>query len=473
MDEEGPGGGGQPSRLPELSRTERYADHPDRVGLVVDELELRRAKAEAEKRKLQAAYTASEEARARSTRLQEMLAAASGLISASPDPAAAIREIAEQVVSALADVCIADVSTDEGILQRLAVAAADPGRQDLVRAARLVRPAPEPGTALAAAMSLGKPLLVPSLSGSGSGAGNPALRHERFVHACGARSALYVPIVAHGRALGAFTFLSVASKHAFGGMDLAAADQLARHAALALENHRLFDHARRAEHARAQLLQCVGENLARPITGLLATVEALVQTLPGARAPAGRRQVEDVRRGIQRTRRLMEDLVDVARIDSGTLTVQRAAADLASLVEDALGPLRPTAEANHIQVQVLVPPRARAVCCDGARIVQVLHSLIDNALKFTPRAGRVRVAAERNGNTVVVTVQDSGPGISSKQVPHLFERSVLGNAPPAGRPGLGLFIARSIVDAHGGAIWVDLAVDRGARFCFTLAAVIG
>jgi len=471
MDNEGPWGGGPPSRLPDLTQTAKYVDHPDQVGMVVDELELRRAQAEAEKRKLQVAYAASEEARSRSTALQEMLAAASGLIGSSSDPAAAIREVAERVVPALADVCVADVATHDGRLQRLAVAAADPGKQHLVRAARLVRPCQDPGTALAAVLALGKPLLVPSVSAAGTS--NPELRHEQFVHACGARSALYVPIVAHGRALGAFTFLSVGSKRAFGGVDLAAAEQLARHAALAVENDRLFDHARRAEQARAQLLECVGQDLARPITGLLATVEALVQTLPGVRRPADRHQVDDVRRGIQRTRRLLDDLVDVARIDSGQLTVTRADADLEALIDDALAPLRPTAHEKEIRLVVQVAPRARRVCCDRARVVQVFHNLLDNALKFTPRSGRVLVAAEQNGDTVVVTVQDTGPGISSQQVPHLFERWAPAGAAAAGRSGLGLFIARSILDAHGCSIWVDLAIKSGTRFCFTLPATLG
>jgi signal transduction histidine kinase len=438
--------------------------------MVVDELELRRAKAEAEKRKLQAAYAASEEARTRSTELQEMLAGATGLIGSSTDHPAALREIAERVVPALADVCIVDVATDEGRLQRVAVAAADPARQHLVRAARLVPPSQAPGTALAAVLTLGKPLLVPSFSGQASG--DSALRHEPFVHACGARSALYVPIVAHGRALGAFTFLAVGANRAFAGADLAAAEQLARHAALALENDRLFDEARRAEQARAQLLECVGHDLARPITGLLASVEALVQALPGGRRPGGRQQVEDVQHGIQRTRRLLQDLVDVARIDSGQLTVDGANTDLQTLIEEAVQPLRPTAHGKEIQLLVQVLPEARGVCCDRARIIQVFHNLVDNALKFTPCAGRVRLAAERNGPTVMVTVEDSGPGLTSQQVAHLFERSAPGSGPLAGRPGLGLFIARAIVDAHGCAIWVDLAVKTGTRFCFTLPTAV-
>lgn len=471
MDDDAPWGGGQPNRLPDLTLTAKYVDHPDKLGMVVDELELRRAKAEADKRKLQAAYAASEEARTRSTRLQELLAAASGLIGSSSDPEAAIREIAERVVPALADVCIADVAAHDGRLQRLAVTASDPAREHLVRAARLVRPCQDPGTALATVLALGKPLLVPSFSGQDTS--TPGLRHERFVHACGARSAMYVPIVAHRRALGAFTFLSVEARCAFGGADLAAAEQLARHAALALENDRLFDHARRAEQARAQLLECVGQDLAKPITGLLATVEALVRTLPGARRPAGRQKVDDVRRGIQRTRRLLQDLVDVARIDSGQLTVEPADTDLTALIEDALEPLRPAAQDKDIQLLVQVAPRARRACCDRARVVQVFHNLVDNALKFTPRGGRVRVAAEHNGDTVIATVHDSGPGISPQQLPHLFERSAPASGPEAGRPGLGLYIARSIVDAHGGAIWVDLAVKSGTRFCFTLPAAIG
>jgi signal transduction histidine kinase len=453
-------------RLCDLTQTGKYAEHPEQVGMVVDELELRRAKLEVEKRKLERAYAASEQARTRSSELQKMLAEATGLLGSTCDPAASIREIAEQVLPALGDVCVVDLVTTDGRAQRLAVAALDPAKQHLVRAARLVRPCQDPGSALATVLALGKPVLVPSFSASPTN--DSELRHERFVHACAPRSALYVPIVAHGHALGAFTFLAVESNRQFGGADLAAAEQLARHAALALENTRLFDHARRAEQARAQLLECLGRDLARPISGLLTSVEALVETLPGPRGQAGRERVDGVRRGIQRTRRLLEDLIDIARIDSGELIVQLADVDLAKVVQDAIDPFRPAAREKEIDLQVAVASGARAVCCDRGRVVQVVHNLVDNALKFTPRAGRVRVGAERDAQTVIVTVQDSGPGIASQQVPHLFQRCPGSGDLAAGSGGLGLFIARSIIEAHDCAIWADLAVKTGTRFCFTL-----
>ncbi len=436
--------------------------HSDPVGMIPDELELRRAELEAENAKLKRALAAVDNERGRSTELLEVVAEAGRVMGSSSHPLAGIAEIAARLVPALADVCIADLVTDEGTLQRVAVAAADPRKQHLVRAARLARPGQEAGSALEAAFALDRPLLVSSFSAGGRD--DSGLRHEGFVHACAPRSVLYVPMVAYGQPLGAFTFLLAESGRSFGCAELAAAEQLARQVAMAAESARLFEHARRAEHARSQLLECVGRDLARPMNGLLAGVERLVQSLAGRRGAAGRQRVESIRRGLQRTRRRLDDLVDVAHIDSGQFTLDRSEADLTDIVDDAVGPHRPVAQEKAIALEIDVPRGARRVRCDRARTVQVFHNLIDNALKLTPRGGRVRVAVEHNGEKVVATVQDSGPGISAEEVPRLFQRGT----DPDGAAGLGLFIARSIVEAHGCAIWVDLTVEPGARFCFTL-----
>ncbi len=448
----------------EDAQTDRYDHRSGQLGMVVDELELRRAQLEAENAKLKRALAAADNERGRSAELLAVVAEAGRVIASAWHPLAGIGEIAARLVPALADVCIADLASEDGTLQRIAVAAADPRKQHLVRAARLVRPGQDAGSALEAAFALDRPLLVSSFSARGRD--DSGLRHERFVHACAPRSVLYVPMVAYGQPLGAFTFLLAESGRSFGAAELAAAEQLARQVAMAAESARLFEHARRAEHARSQLLECVGRDLARPMTGLLAGVEGLVDNLPGRRGAAGRRRVESIRRGLQRTRRLLDDLVDVAHIDSGQFTIDSAEAELPAIVDEAVSPHRSLAQEKAIALEIDLPRGARRVRCDRARAVQVFHNLIDNALRFTPSGGRVRITAERNGETIVAAVQDSGPGIPVQQIPRLFQRG----AAPEGTAGLGLFIARSIIEAHGGVIWVDLAVKPGARFCFTLPA---
>ena len=106
--------------------------------------------------------------------------------------------------------------------------------------------------------------------------------------------------------------------------------------------------------------------------------------------------------------------------------------------------------------------------CDRDRVVQVLYNLVGNALKFTPHGGEIVVSAKLSGDYAVVGVCDSGPGIAPELVPHLFQRYVQEQRTARRGRGLGLYICRGIVQAHGGTIWVDTAVGRGSTFSFTV-----
>ena len=184
--------------------------------------------------------------------------------------------------------------------------------------------------------------------------------------------------------------------------------------------------------------------------------------------PQERRQVEIVRRAADRMNRMIQDLLDVRRMESGRLGVDSRPESPDSLVNDTVEMLLPLARGSNIVLDSRVVDNLLPVVADAARIQQVLSNLVGNAVKFTPRDGHVTVSAETIDGGVKFGVIDNGPGIPPDQVPHIFGR--FWQAMPSDRRGigLGLAIAKGIVEAHGGMIWVESQVGAGSTFYFTL-----
>jgi len=396
------------------------------------------------------------------------LARASGLLSSSFDYAANVAAVVRDAVPLLADVCIADVRDPVRGLTRIELADARRDRHRLARAARLQTPVAHRGTALAAALELRRPILIRDYHPLAAGGDGSGVSHEGFVRACAPRSIMYVPMVMRGEALGVLTLVAAESGRPFAGPDLSTAEDLAYRVAMAIENARLYDDAQRAVRAREQVLSFVSHDLKNPLMGILLSVDMLLNSAPESERRRGWKQLERIRRGVQQMRHMVEDLLDVASIDAGRLSIELADEDLAKILEDVIELLRPIAGDKGIDLRADLAREACRVRCDRDRVVQVLYNLVGNALKFTPRGGTVGVAAQRSGARVLITVTDSGPGIPADLAPRLFGRYAQAAESARRGRGLGLFISRAIVQAHGGSIWADLEVPRGSRFCFTL-----
>jgi signal transduction histidine kinase len=163
---------------------------------------------------------------------------------------------------------------------------------------------------------------------------------------------------------------------------------------------------------------------------------------------------------------MISDLLDLASIDSGGFSIVRTPQDLGQLVTQALDELRPLADERVITVEAAVAPDLPRVLCDGDRITQVLSNMIGNALKFTPTHGRVRVLVEQRDASVLVAVDDNGPGISEEDLPHVFDRFYRSKQAAAAGTGLGLAIAKAIVELHDGQVGVESKLNVGSRFFF-------
>ena len=173
---------------------------------------------------------------------------------------------------------------------------------------------------------------------------------------------------------------------------------------------------------------------------------------------------------------LIQDLLDVTRLEAGRLTVSPRDVDPVPLVESALYALRTLAESSGVALEASYAKDLPMVHADPDRVTQLLSNLVGNALKFTPAGGRVEVGVQRYGEGALVSVIDTGEGIPTDQLPHVFDRFFQVTSSRMGvrhGAGLGLPIARGIVEAHGGTIWIESASGRGTTVRFTLPAARG
>jgi signal transduction histidine kinase len=254
----------------------------------------------------------------------------------------------------------------------------------------------------------------------------------------------------------------------FGGAEVALAEELGRRAAMAVENARLFGEARAATEARQHTLAVVAHDLRNPLTAIRMDAEMLSSMLRPTVGDFERKSLDRIGAITRRMDALIQDLLEVSRMERGTLALEIFPRDPAVVLAEAADALAPLAAAHGLTLRVDAAAGLPAVLADGERVLQIVSNLVGNAVKFTPEGGTVTLAAAPGDGEVRFSVSDTGPGIPPEQVPHIF--GAFWQARHADRRGLGLglSIARGLVEAHGGRIWVESEPGRGASFVFTL-----
>jgi signal transduction histidine kinase len=286
------------------------------------------------------------------------------------------------------------------------------------------------------------------------------------------RDSLVAPLVSrHGRTLGTVQLWGKKDGR-FTESDQAVLTQLAQMCSVALENARLYKAAQDATRTRDDLVAIVSHDLRNPIHTINMATGFLLETTPTDDRRLGtRRQLEIIQRAANRANRLIRDLLDVARIQAGGLAVEPVPVEVRSLVQEAVDAVSPLASANELTVTSDVGDDVSGVSSDRDRVLQVFANLTGNAIKFTPKGGCITIRAHTAGPQVTFAVSDTGPGIPPEHLDHVFDRYWQAKSTAKLGAGLGLSIAKGIVEAHGGQIWVESELGKGASFMFTLPAV--
>ncbi len=402
---------------------------------------------------------------------QTFLVEATSIIASSLDYEKILSNIAYLTVPKLADWCAVDVLEEDGTIRRLAVAHVDPTKIQWANELHQRYPYdPEAPHGVPKVVATGKSEWYEEISDDLLVAAARDDEHLRLLRGVGFTSAMLVPLIAHGRTLGVLTFATAASGRRYNLEDLALAEDLASRAALAISNARLYRDSQESSRLKDEFLATMSHELRTPLTAILGWSDLLSMNKLDQESTL--QALDSIQRNARAQVRLVEDLMDVSRIITGKLRLDLRPVALAVVVEAATDTVRPTAEAKNIRLQVLLDPQAGPVSGDPDRLQQIIWNLLSNALKFTPRNGRIQVRLERVNSHVELTVSDSGQGISAEFLPHVFDRfrqadSTLTRS--VGGLGLGLEIVRQLVELHGGTVQASSeGKNRGATFTVSL-----
>lgn len=422
--------------------------------LLAREAMARRLEAEREAQDARQAREAAE----REERRAAFLGTAGQELAASLDYEQTIATLARLIVPNLAEMCVIDIAEQESTLRRAAMVHRNP--EDETRLAPLAgrRPGEVP-EALVRIMHDAEPALV--------GASSSLYEYVTGEPDGGSgRTIIFLPLVSRGQSIGIAAALSAPARP-FNSDDLPLFAELARRASLAIDNARLYRESQQAVRAREEVLAIVSHDLRNPLnavtlgTSLLKTSETL--------SSEDREQVETIEVSARRMARLIEDLLDVTRLEGGKrLPIEPEPVDPEELMREADEIFRSQAAVASVTIEYHTDDGLPPVHADRHRVMQVMTNLIGNSMKFTPPDGRVEVRAKLDGDSVRFSISDTGPGIPKENLADIF--SPYWQAKRAERlgAGLGLPIAKGIVEAHGGRIWVESEPGKGTTFYFTL-----
>ncbi|WP_437747623.1 AAA family ATPase [Sorangium sp. So ce1504] len=416
--------------------------------------------------KEQSARTAAEAAERRAA----FLAEAGEIISASLDHGEVLSRLARLSVRSFCDWCVIDFA-EGGEARRAFWAHKDPAKEPLLEELRRRYPAdrhsPHPS---ARAWRDGGPLLLAEISDDIIRRHAEDDGHARLIRELGTRSSVIVPLVARGQAIGMLTVVSSAPERRYGDADLALVQEVARRAAIAIDNARLYSAAQEAVRMRDEFLTVATHELNTPMTSLTLTLEAMERALRSGRSwdpQAMGRQVDRALRQAARLTRLNSELLDVSRINAARLRLDVAEVELGEIVRDVLARFK--LDLARAGCSVSLRERGRVVgLWDGSRVDQIVSNLLANAIKFG--AGNpVEISLGEEAGTARLSVRDHGIGIDPARQGQIFERFERAVSDRHyGGLGLGLYISRRIAEAHGGSIRVESALGAGATFVVEL-----
>jgi PAS domain S-box-containing protein len=406
-------------------------------------------------------------ARKRREKEQRFLSEAGAVLASSLDYEQTLVNVGQLVVRDLADWCIIDLVEREGRLVRLKVVSADPS-QAAVATQLEQTPIDRSQPYLARpAIESKRPFVIEHITPRELDSLGQSAEHLQLLRTVDPKSMMGLPLVVRGQLLGALVLISSTTSRVYGQDDVQLGEALAERAALAIENGELYRAAMQATRLRDDVLRVVAHDLRNPLSIVVLQSSALRRRAP---EPERRdeRPIDDIHRAAIRMKRLIEDLLDATLIEARQLALKRARLSTHQLLLHTLVAQNALAASASLELRIDVDGELPDICGDEHRLLQVFENLIGNAIRFTPPGGRITVAATTCERDVLLRVTDTGSGIPPSGLPHVFDRFWQARKDARQGAGLGLPIARGIVEAHGGRIWVESALGSGTSFFFTI-----
>ena len=374
-----------------------------------------------------------------------------------------LTDVAPLLVRNLADMGVFYLVDPDGELRRTVVATRDPANQ-WIGDAIMQQPPTVPADHITRQVLRDRKPLIQIVTPEVLARRTRSPEHLRALHAAALKSYLLVPLLVGDTCLGVMGFGS--ASEVFDNRDLPVALEIGRRCALFLESARLRQSEKRATQSRDEMLSIVAQDLRNPLGSFMMQL-SLLQRPHGRPERRSLKAVHALERAVMRMSRILNDLGEIAKVESGRLDLNRTQVPAADFIVEVVEALRDEAAALSLNLHGDVPRNVPDVWVDKRRMLHVFESLVDNAMKFTVE-GSIALGARADGSEVVFWVADTGTGIPPEALPHLFDRDW--HAKRSDRPGsgIGLAIVNGTVQAHGGRVWVESTVGVGSTFFFSL-----
>ena len=325
------------------------------------------------------------------------------------------------MVGEFADCCILDLVLENAQVARVKVLHRDPTKAPIADALLKIQVDRHRPYLASEVFETGQPMLIREVTPKYLESIAQSDEHLRALRDCDPKSVMALPLTAQGRLMGAVILVRSGASHRYETRDLRLGQDLAYRVALAVENARLFADAQRATRARDDVLGIVAHDLRNPLNSILLQAQLLERRGPES-ALNSQNQSQMIIRSARQMNRLIEDLLDVTRLDAGglSITCQRMAAH--QLVDDVLEAEKGVVSSASLELQLDVTRDPPDVWADRVRLHRVFENLIGNAVKFTEAGGRITLGVAPSAHGVLFWVSDTGAGIPLENIPHLFDR---------------------------------------------------
>jgi PAS domain S-box-containing protein len=398
--------------------------------------------------------------RKRSEQDLRFLARASAELSSLVDPQSTLDRLAFLAVPDFADWCAIDLLQRDGSLKRVAVAHADRGKVQLAHELhRRFPPDRNLPHGIWQVIRTGRAECIREFTGEMLEQAISDRERLAVMKELGFRSYIGVPLSAHGKTLGAVSFVAAESGRLYGAEDMALAEDLARRAAVAIENAELYRALRESDQAKNVFLATLSHELRNPLAAIVSGLTLMTLAIEDKKRLEHYAKLME--RQAHQLTRLVDDLMDVSRITTGKTELKREATSLAGILNSAIETSRPAIEAGQHKLSVLLPGGATELIADPVRLTQVFSNLLTNAAKYSNPGGEIHVTLECLPDEFVVHVRDAGIGIPAdmlKNVFKIFTQAAHLAQRGKGGLGIGLSLVDGLVRMHGG--WVE-AFSKG------------
>jgi PAS domain S-box-containing protein len=403
----------------------------------------------------------------------EFLAQASDELARLHDYEDTLNRIARLAVPDFADWCAIDMLGEAGSLQRVVAAHVDPAKEQLARDLYLRFPGGAAGPTADGRWNVlrsGRAERMREMTEEVLEQWVADPEYRAALHSLGLRSFMCVPLATRGKVLGVITFVTAESQRRYTAQDQALAEDLARRAAVAIENATLLRELQGSDRAKDVFLATLAHELRNPLAPVWNGLSII------KRAPADAARVEHVAQMIERQvgqlSRLVDDLLDVSRISTGKIELKKQRTDLASILRSAIETSRPHIESAQHKLAVRLPEERVEVDADPVRLAQVFSNLLNNAAKYTRPGGNIDVVARAEPGQVVVGVRDNGSGIAPEMLTKVFALFTQATHPSQlsqGGLGIGLSLVEGLVRLHGGSVEAQSeGLGKGSEFVVRL-----